>query len=128
MRISLEHLPPDKEVSGAASQPVDHTGLVRRPLVEIALYDPFWRFFVKVPLYRPNTPSTLYSSQALNKFRSQSFVGNSSSSMNAKKSPVAFSTALFRASAIFCRGSSQYRIGIVEECANSDTTGSADLS
>ena len=46
--------------------------------------------------------------------------------MKATKSPSAFSMALFRASGIFCRDSTQYLIGMLEAAANSRTTASAD--
>jgi hypothetical protein len=58
--------------------------------------------------------------------KSHRFVGNSSSSMKAMKSPFAFSMALFRVNAMFCLGSRQYLIGVVDEDAKDETTASAD--
>src|SRR5579864_1073165 len=79
-----------------------------------------WRFT------GPSTPSTSYCVQVLKAFSSQPCCGNSSSSMQAMKSPAALATALLRASAIFCRDSTQYLICMDEEDANCVTTSRAD--
>src|SRR5260370_36424597 len=73
----------------------------------------------------PSAPATSPLLQVLNKDSSHCLVGNSSSSMNATKSPVAFSIVLFRASAMFCWGSTQYMTLTFEVAAKLATTDSA---
>ncbi len=82
----------------------------------------------KCGLTGPSTPATLYSFKVVKRVSSQVRVGNSSSSMNATRSPVAFSMALLRASAIFCRDSTQYTtpVFLSDRAANSKTTVSAE--
>ena len=55
----------------------------------------------------PTTPSAPEDSIASTRRINQSGAGCSSSSMKATSSPIAFSTASFLASAMFCRGSTQ---------------------
>src|SRR6266436_8697109 len=64
--------------------------------------------FSKNGLTGPSTPSALYLLHVSNNVSNQFLSGNSSSSMHATYSHVAFANARFRASAIFCSGSTQY--------------------